>query len=62
MIKELSSSITVQIDITEIIEILEKSKDIEEARRRFADLYFKKAGNNSPLLKLLSWSRTGKSK
>jgi hypothetical protein len=54
------SQVLAQIDISEIIEILEKSKDLDEARRRFADLYFKKAGDSSPLLKLISWSKTGK--
>lgn len=53
---------SIQIDITEIIDILDKSKDLEEARRRFADLYFKKAGNSSPLLKLISWQKVGKVK
>jgi len=48
------------INIEDIIKILDEAKDLDEARKKFADLYFQKVGNVSPLVKLIQWSKTGK--
>ncbi len=53
------STQTVNIDINEIIQILEESETIEEARRRFALLIIDRAGGNKTIAKLLTWAAGG---
>jgi len=49
----------VNVDISEIIQILEESETIEEARQRFALLILDRSGGNKTVLKLLKWAAGG---
>ena len=49
----------VNIDLKEIMEILEESESIEEARQRFALLVFDRTPGNKPVAKLLAWAAGG---
>ena len=49
----------VNVDIAEIIQILEESETIEEARQRFALLVIDRTGGNKTVMKLLTWAAGG---
>ena len=53
------SAPNVNIDISEIMQILEESETIEEARQRFALLVIDRTGGNKVLAKLLAWAAGG---
>ena len=53
------SAPNVNIDINDIIQILEESETIEEARQRFALLIFERASGSQPTGKLLKWAMGG---
>ena len=53
------SAPNVNIDISEIMQILEESETIEEARQRFALLIIDRSGGNKVLAKLLTWAAGG---
>ena len=53
------SSQQVNVDISEIIQILEESETIEEARQRFALLVIDRTGGNKTVMKLLTWAAGG---
>ena len=53
------SAQTINIDISEIIQILEESETIEEARQRFALLIFERTSGSQPAGKLLKWAMGG---
>ena len=56
---EKMSSQQVNVDISEIIQILDESETIEEARQRFALLILDRSGGNKTVLKLLKWAAGG---
>ena len=53
------SSQQINVDISEIIQILEESETIEEARQRFALLIIDRTGGNKTVMKLLTWAAGG---
>ena len=49
----------INIDISEIIQILEESETIEEARQRFALLIIERSPNQNLMVKLAKWAAGG---